>query len=412
MPPNTTAATANSSNPNSTASAPGSGSNSGGGGGGVVPDFPSGWDLLTSALDGAITDFLGGVAGVIDAFHGRVLTLPAPGEPMNPATWATPSDPYWIATGTVYAMLMALSLIGIWAVGWFNVGIPRGVPRRRRLRTLVVATLAVGFGFSVILPAWFHFWNEAALAFAPSGEEFLSTPGNTARFGLGVLLGVGLAFAHGSILLAGLGIHLLFIMLTYIFVALWPLSVALRASESFAVETIGYSGILATLALGPLQFAKAVVLRLIFEAPMSPSDPSTLFTALMIIVGLAIAFLLLPWEGLKRLIPRSIVASGGRVGTRTGESAKERMADLRERVPSGAALRERVHTASSGASRLGGRAGGDDTRTRTQTPSALSSRGGAAGSNTNTSPDTRARTSSLQDRLNDRSARTDGHADD
>lgn len=327
------------------------------GGGGLLG---SGWDLLAGALEGFVESLADGVGVLVDIFHGRLLTLPASGVAGDPSTWVPPSDPYWQAAFIVYAMLSVFVLPLIWSVGWFNVGFPRGGRRRDRLKTLALAFVLIVAG-GVFLQAWIHLWNEAALAFAPSSEEFLATPGSTAKLGLGVALGAALLFFKAIVVLAGLVIHALFVILTYLFVAVWPLSVGLYATGVWPLDGMGTAGITGTLVLPILQFAKALVLRLVFEFPLDATDPATAWTFVLVLVGVTVAFVAIPYVGLKRLLPRMIVAAGGRAGQRGGQ----RVSELRERAPSSSELRERLSVVQTREnSRLGRRAPGSSLQAR------------------------------------------------
>lgn len=339
--------TANSTAANETASG------GSGGGGGVLPD---GWELLRGAMEGALQSIADGVQALLDAFNYHLLTLPAAGEATAPATWTGLDDPYWIAVATVYGMVSAFVLPLVWGVGWFNVGYPRGVARRERLKnvTLAVGFIVAGWPF---LQLWLHFWNQAALAFAPSGAELLSTPGNTAKLGIGVALGFLLLLSKAIIVLAGLLIHAGFVLLTFVFVALWPLSVGLYLIDAPVVDAIGKASVTGTLMLSPLQFIKALVLRVLFELPLKVDEPATLMTFVLIVIGVFLAFVGIPYYGLKRLLPRTIVSAGRRQRQRR----REHMDSLRDRAPSASELKDRVGATVSGAgSRLGRRGGGGD----------------------------------------------------
>lgn len=337
----------------STSTEAAAGAPTGGGGGGVVPEFPGGWDLLSEALTGAVASLADGVAWGVDTFSYHLLTLPAAGDPTAPSTWATVEDPYWVATWTVYGMMAALVLPLVWGVGWFNVGYPRGVARRERLKNVALAVGGVLGGWPA-LQLWLHFWNEATLAFAPAAGEFLSTPGSATKLGVGVVLGGALVVTKALIVLGGLLIHLVFVLLTFAFVALWPLSIALYLTDVPAVDAIGNAGVTGTLMLGPLQFIKAVVLRLLFELPLDAGDPATFTSFLLIVVGVLLAFVGIPYYGLKRLLPRSVVTTGRHAGRR----GADRVDDLRDRAPEGSELKDRVARVTSEArSRLGRRDG-------------------------------------------------------
>ena len=389
MPPNTTTTTtATSGTANGTA----------GGGGSGGEWLPNGWELLRGALTGALRDFTDGVAGLVDLFNRSLLTLPAVGSATDPATWVQPHDPFWIAVSVVYTMLSAFVLPMVWGVGWFNVAYPRGVQRQERLKSFVTAFVLILCGWT-LLQGWFHFWNEATVAFAPSGDEFLSTPGNATKLGLGVVLGVAILLWNALVILGGLLLHLFFVLLTFVFVALWPLSVGLYATDFFAVDAMGASGIMGTLLLGPLQFVKGVILRLIFEFPLDVQQPETATTFILIIIGVMVAFIGVPYFGLKRLLPRSIIAAGGRVGTKGRHQSQDRIQQLQERVPSGQALREKVRANS----RLGTRGESQSTgsslqsRTRSQPDVDFSSATRLRDSRNRRMNDTRTRTRDFGD---------------
>jgi hypothetical protein len=311
-----------------------------------VPLLPSpesnetalGWALVEGALVGFVEDLGDGVAGLIDTFNRSLLTLPAPGEPGDGGSWEPPSDPFWEASFTVYWSLVVLILPLVWIVGWLNVGLPRGRSRRERFRTLLIALVGLLAGW-VILAAWFHLWNTAALNFAPSGDELLATPGDVTKFGVGVVVGVALLATKATVVLIGLAVHLAFVMLTYVLVALWPLFVGLYALDLWPVSPLGTAGIAATLILAPIQFIKALVLRLVYEFPLEVTEPETAATFLLIVVGVLLAFVLIPYYGLKYLTPQAIVASGGQLST---ADAAERMHRYRDRVPSGEQIRSRM----------------------------------------------------------------------
>jgi len=133
------------------------------------------------------------------------------------------------------------------------------------------------------------------------------------------------------------------------------------------------------------QFIKAVVLRLVFEFPLNPSEPESVITVFFILAGVTTAFFIIPWFGLKRLMPRSIMSMG-----RQHVGSGSKVEQLTDRAPSGRELTERVRevsTPSSGA-RLSGRDGAGSTgNLRARVGSVLGSRhaGGEA-------QDTRSRT--------------------
>lgn len=350
----------------------GAGTGGGGsGGGGWLSDVPDPWEMFTEILAGILAAITDAVAALIDQFSWSLLTLPAAGDSGDPATWlmGVADDPYWQALITVYVLSTGVGVPIVWGVGWFNVAVPRGHRRRERLLALGKMLGAILAGW-FLLQFWFHFWNEATMLFAPSGEEFLSTPGNAAKFGGGLAAIAGFVMTGNSIfILIGVLIHAVFIFLTFALVGLFPISVTLHYSEVPVIQTIGTSTVVVTLLLHPLQFVKGALLRVLFELPLSPSDPETLFSFVLIVVGVAVAFVGVPLMGLKRLLPRTIIGAG--LGQMHGGRAK--MSDLRERAPSRSELVANIRNVTgdtnAAKSKLGHRGG-----STTGTGSSLQSR--------------------------------------
>lgn len=341
------------------------GPNAGGGGGSLV-------DGVTIDPFGAFADILTGILQVIintaqsliDVFNRSLLTIPACGVIDNPVTWMVggSSDPYCVAMSGVYLSSLAFILPFFWLKGWFRIGIP-GRKRRSQRALEFGAYLVLFMVLFGLINGWNHLWNGASLIFAPSGEEFLSTPGNTAKFGAGLAAVVGLLMAgKGIVIIIGLVIHAVFVVLAYALLALSPVSVMLHYSEVPVASKIGTGAIVATLVLGPLQWTKSAILRVLFSLPIQPENPETLFSFFIIFIGVGIAIVLVPYEGLKRMVPRTIVGVG-MGGLKTASSSAE--SKIRERAPSKSQVQATLSREDSNNARSKGR---------------LSSRGGNSGS--------------------------------
>lgn len=296
----------------------------------VLPGFEiNGWDLLVQAMAGFVDSLAAGTAALVDQLEVNFLTLPAAGEPANPATWQPPSDPFFQATFTVYWTLAVLALVLVWAIGWFNVAVPRGASRRQRLKTLSVALIGILAGWTLLM-AWYHLWNVAALNIAPEGSEFVQTPGSSLKLGIGIVLGLVLLAVKAIVVIIGIVVQMAFVVLTYTFIAFWPFAVGLYATGLFPLAPMGRAWITAAAILPLIQFVKAGVLRLIFEFPLNLDAPETGATFLLTIVGILVAFVVIPWYSLKYLVPQTIVSAGGQVQT----GAEDRMNKYRDRAPS------------------------------------------------------------------------------
>ena len=305
---------------------------------GIIPEgFPSGWDLFVSFLEGVVDAIVAALVGVIDQFNINFMTLPVSGSWSNPAAIGVPTDPFWIGIYLVYGLLAVPSLMVAWGVGVFGIAVPRNLTRQERTIRLAKALVLIIAGFQ-LLQLWNLSWNTIALAFAPSGTEFMADPGNAAKLGIGVAAGLFVIAVKGVVLLVGIAIHVTFMFLTYLTVALWPLTIMLYFSEFFVTESAGIATMATTLLLTPIQAGKAIILRVLFELPLLIDNPATLLSFGFIFAGVFLAFVYLPWKALRKLVPHTIISAGGRYGRESASAASKAASN----VPGGQELRERV----------------------------------------------------------------------
>lgn len=333
---------------------------------------PNGWgpfksgdeyaaDLAEGAVNWTVAQIETGISGFVSLFNHIVYALPAPGSPDDPMSWQDPQNRWWPA---VWATYLTLAPVGFWLVGlgYLRLADAPQEQRRAQLRQSTHALLAILFGF-LVAPLGLHMGNVLALGLAPSGTEFMSTPGNAAKLGLGILFGAVLVLIKGVIVLVGLLVLFLQYFVTHLVVAFWPLFWGFRATPFDGLRAIGHAGVAAWLVLIVLKVVQSGILRLMFEIPWAPaSEPGSAILALVgTAMGLGFTTILLPKIALSKMIPAAVLMMGTR---RAGGAARN--------VPSGRDVyhrsRERYRERFGGgmsdrSSGSGGDSGSGSTRT-------------------------------------------------
>uniref|UniRef100_UPI00200BBA00 hypothetical protein n=1 Tax=Halocatena marina TaxID=2934937 RepID=UPI00200BBA00 len=297
-----------------------------------------------------------GVSDLIDAFHGFVLSLPAPGEPFKPSTWfpnsATPinnttspnntsslienksalgsqgnstnatnassppvnnTDGWWDAVWTIYGgltSLVALPMFVSWVYAWSrNTGTQR---EREQYLHQMAQSVGMIIGGLVVLPLILHLSNELAAGIVPDGNTFIQTPENIAKFGLGLLVGGFITLVESGLIFVGLVCVFVQWVLTFLIVAAWPLFAVCLASGNRYIRPYGESGVVAFGTLIVLKLIQAVWLRLLIELPLAYSDVGTsLLTIVTIMIGVSLGFIYLPYYAVKNLLPEMVSQIGG-----------------------------------------------------------------------------------------------------
>lgn len=334
----------------------------------AVGDFTSGvMGLFAQYGDSALAMGGAAVEGGVDTLHYHLLTVPFPES-------LPPEDPFWIAVFITYMTLAAFCLPLGWTAGLVNVAFPRHKSTRDRAKTLLILLVGI-IGGLPFLALWNEFWSTAAIAFAPQGAELVGGPDGLAKLGVGVILGAVLAVAKPLILLAGLLIHAAVVIVALTATAAWPLSLTLSAADTVVTKTLGVVGLVAALAPGPLQFAKSVGLRFLFSIPFDPTEPGTAAGLILVIIGLLVIFVALPWKGLKYATPQAVTIAGGSPEALAG-NIDATLKEARQRAPS----RQVVTNRLAGSGRLSNPVAGVRSR--------LAQRGGGSQSGSGSRPPT------------------------
>jgi hypothetical protein len=332
----------------------------------IKPGFEWLADQLLSATETAaeyVSDFISG--------------MPAPGSPTDVSSWVQPTNGLWpgVWEATQYSIALAAMLLvvaGTWAFRHSDVH-----EQRASLKQVVVSTIMV-VGTWVFAPLGLHIGAELSLAMAPSGAEFISTPGNFARFGFGIVLAVVMAAVDLGLIVIGLLVLGAQYFLAHAVVFFWPVAWAVRPFGGY-LRSVGdfvlylYGGIIT------LKVGQAMILRLVFELPWG-SDVSGFLGFIATLAGVAFALILFPAAMLRRVTMGSAVG----LGMPRGHRARRRTGQMRDQLSN---ARERFQSSgrgdrSSDASRFrsprgwfgGGRGGSDSSSSSTSSSSGSSER--------------------------------------
>ncbi|SFS09988.1 hypothetical protein SAMN05216559_3635 [Halomicrobium zhouii] len=294
--------------------------------------------MVTSvARDGqqAIHD---GVLDAIDNANAYLFSLPAPGQPDDPASWADPERGWWSGVMESYWILSFIAILTL--IPWTMLAMGQDARRRRStFRRLAIGAALILTG-PVVMPLGYHIGSVFAQAIAPSGTEFLQTPGNVARLGIGIGMALLIAYVNlAAVLFALLAYYTLFVVAFFV-AALWPLYWALYAAPFRTLQTAGSVGIGAYMTLPLILVAQTAILRVLFALPLEGLDIVT--TVIVTVGGLFVAFFVLPRVLFDRLAPRAVAALTRSIDQRTVDRVKQK----RKRIAKG--LRQQYRQARPG----------------------------------------------------------------
>lgn len=252
-----------------------------------------------------------GIAQIVSAFNQIVIGVPTPGTFDNPQSWSSPSNDWWPGVWESYLIFTPLGLFAVVLSGTLAFKDP---PRERResFRAVALSAGMILFGF-YFLAGMLHTTNILSMALAPSVEEFLATPGNVGKLGVGVFLALVLAIFQTGVVLIGLIVLFVQWFLIHALVALWPLFWGLRALPVDTPTSFAGVGIAGLTILMPLKVVQSGILRFLFLIPWDAGGPETaLFSFVGTLVGLFVTTILLPIVALKKAVPAAMVAAGTR----------------------------------------------------------------------------------------------------
>lgn len=282
----------------------------------------AGYIVLEWDVRGLLTDLLALVFGV-----------PAPGQPLAPATWLAPTTGVWPDVMTLSRASMGvagvalLALFGRTTMAGERSAIKRGLHRVGYAGLMVAATWTV-------LPFGLHLVDQVATALAPTPDMLLTSWVSTGG-GLAVLAFVTVV----QPLLVGMAV-LAMAMLHAIVLAgfvLWPVAWPLRVIEHDLTERLGRSiTALFTVAVATKLMQSLGAFGLIY---ITGAIDSLLIRILIFIGGTVSVFVVLPLKMLQHaervmMLPGALAPSERQVGRYVEESSK-RIGQVHRHVDAG-----------------------------------------------------------------------------
>ena len=319
----------------------GAGTAGGGGGGFGLPsiDIPDPKQIAQDIWMAGINSVTTGIGSFVDAFNKFLFPLPVPGEAWDIRSMLTDQSGFWPGVWFMMTVTEVFTAVFLTVQAARASGMRDRRKQRDRYKQIGKATI---FGLApgvLLLFVFLHPFNTFLLEVAPSGSEFLSTPGNAGRLGIGLVLGGLLLLINAGIVGLGIAARVFIYFSMYVIYWLWGPAWALTTSESGNARNVGYVVISAAVAVFVSVVIQVAILRFAFEVPFDFESAEGAVQALIAIVAQAalvfLALIYVPWRAAKSLIPRSMAMMGRRATTGTRESlgdARQRLSDARERI--------------------------------------------------------------------------------
>lgn len=352
------------------------GNDTSGGGGGDGSGGDSsffGIDLGTvaqDAVEGAVISLLNGFAEdageVVAQFQeeGIVFGIPAPGEPASPVSWLNPTGDTtegqrWVTTQTYHWVFGFLGFAGLLPALMLAMGKGNRKPDRGTAKRFVRGFVMILVGW-IIIAFCYHLADTVVRMIAPSYDQYQPVLRNAEvdKRVLGAVLGG----AKGLFLTTALGVLYVQYILAFVCAAVWPAMWVLMAYRSTMARSAGKIALAFMGSLVVIKLLQATIFRFLvqfqFGTPVANEVAAT--------VGITVAFLLLPYTVLTKMIPRTLLIFGLHELREKGREDKryqERLGNVRRkfnqslrRSPDGGV--ERVGPANRGSNGLPNRRAG------------------------------------------------------
>lgn len=274
----------------------------------------------TILIGGSVLWLQWGLAGLLSSLLAITFGVPAPGEPLDLATWTTPQNGLWADV-----MILSRVAVGIAVVGWLLLTVRVAIisdiaVRRAELKRVGKTVLLVGTTWTIV-PFTLHLTNELARALAPSPEQLLDALAGTTA-GLAVM-GV-LAWFQPFFVAVGVLSTLILRALIIIGFVVWPIAWVLRSVDSPLAGMLGRSVtavfVVAVTAKLFQAIGAAVVMWLTVTVESVPFRV-VIFVAGMIGVFVALPIFMLRHAEALLQLPMAITPSERQVGRYVDESA-------------------------------------------------------------------------------------------
>jgi uncharacterized Tic20 family protein len=276
--------------------------------------------IAQDALEGAILNLMDGLGDDASAVardfsdRGIIFRVPAPGDMGAPTTWVQPSEwtgehgEKWKQTHKYFWVLGFLGFAGLLPALMFAMGKWNRKPDRGTAKRFVRGFLLIVAGW-VVIALLYHTADAITQLLAPVPGEgdtygYLDVLETTKNSDLAVL-GPLLSGTKGGLLMTAFGVLYMQFVLTFVCAALWPAMWVLNAYRSTMARSAGKIGLAFMGALLIMKVMQAMILRFLVGLELSGTTGELAAT-----VGITVAFVLLPYTVLAKMIPRTLLIFG------------------------------------------------------------------------------------------------------
>ncbi len=340
------------------------------GGGGGIFDVDVGERVL-EITDTLITAGIETVRNIISTLVAELnyllYTLPTPGEATDPMSWYLPDNGWWPEFMTFYG-IMSSAAFAILVPSLMLAMIKNDSRETRQRARFAIKAIGMILAGPLLIGAFLHTFNGVNVALAPSGEEFMSTPGDAAQLGVGATLFLLLLKFYAIVVFLGLVFQLAQFVLTHIAVAMWPVSWGFRAFPSPTFEAVGEFGVNTLPLLVLLNFGQVSILRLLFMIDWGAYGWGSVIAGM---VGTAVVLALVLVGAPYMLFKQQWQAVGVSIGTKQAKQAGSDAVDFASAKIEN--VRDRFNDSPRGS-------GGDSSGSGSSQPRSTSDRSGGASS--------------------------------
>lgn len=310
-------------------------------------------EITDALIEAGIEEAKNIISTLVDELNYLLFRLPAPGVPDDPVSWYLPENGWWPDFMRAYGLMSSVAF-AVLVPALMLAMIKRDTAESRdRIRFCIKAMGLILVG-PLLIGAFLHTFNAVNLALAPSGSEFVDTPGDAAQLGIGATLFLLLLKLNIGIILAGVCFQLGQFILTHVAVAMWPISWAFRAVPVPTFEAIGEFGTNMLPLLVLLNFGQVAILRMLFMVNWSAYGWGAVIAGLL---GTAIVLLLTLVVAPYMLAKQQWQAVGVSIGTKQAKQAGSDAVDFASAKIEN--VRARFEDSSRGS---GGNSGGSQPR--------------------------------------------------
>ena len=316
-----------------------------GGGGGVVPgvgtgiDLPSPKEMAAELLVAFGTSLANGAAGLVDMFSAISYTVSAPGDPLNPQSWITDTSGWYDAVWRLWAISWSFSFV-LYAVALtFVFEEPDPRVRRGKMRRVGKAFVIGQFPGVIVAVGGYHLTNAAALMVAPDGAEFLQSPDNLAKLGIGLLLPVVLLIVNASVVILGTFVLIGIYALSHLVLTVWSLAWAFTVVPSEQLQHWGRTIISGYTTLPLLTITQAWIAAFVFNTSWNLGSVEEAGATVLAMIGTAVALFFshigMPVMAFKKMVPAGVAVMSSRAAEKTGGHFDARVQQVQDRLRGG-----------------------------------------------------------------------------